>query len=59
MLQVACVRESLRLRAVVVSRLPLMANIELVYGDWVIPAKVIEGISTSNIYLMLILGRPA
>ena len=39
-LQAASVRESLRLRALVMSRLPLVSEKELVYGTWVIPAGV-------------------
>lgn len=39
-LQVAVVKEILRISAMVTSRLPLMAEEELRYGDWVIPRKV-------------------
>ncbi|KAH6604052.1 cytochrome p450 [Trichoderma cornu-damae] len=35
----AVVRESLRLRAIVTSRFPLVAHEPLTYGNWVIPAR--------------------
>ena len=45
----AVVRESLRLRATVTSRLPLFSDKELAYGDWIILAGTAVSMSTRDI----------
>lgn len=38
--QNAVVKEILRISAVITTRLPLMADEELIYKDWIIPRRV-------------------